>query len=304
MKHAIMVAGFGKNAEVIQETINVLDDEDIDFFIHWDKKYKLPKLTSQKSKITFINRISVNWGTDKQIKVENMLMKSVIQSSKKYEYVHLISSNDIPMMTVEYFKKYFKPGTHYIGYIDYIDDYSLSRVKYYYPIRRFSVRSHFWDAHIMKIIRFVNRIFKVNRIKDINVEKGCNWFSMDIKYAKRVVNYPNIKRFMNTYAGDEFYVQTILYDLKPDGISQKYNYYSDDYRMTHSSEMALRYIDWYRARPYTFTLEDFKELKNNLNTKYAFARKIDNPEVVKKMFKDVNSKRGFLNENDRHSSNL
>lgn len=38
MKHAIMVIGYGENAGVLQETINVLDDSDIDFYIHWDKR--------------------------------------------------------------------------------------------------------------------------------------------------------------------------------------------------------------------------------------------------------------------------
>ena len=53
MKHAIMVMGFGDNPSVLQETINILDDNDIDFIIHWDKKSKLPKLNAKKSKLIF-----------------------------------------------------------------------------------------------------------------------------------------------------------------------------------------------------------------------------------------------------------
>lgn len=287
-----MVSGYGNNANVLQETINVLDDYSIDFFIHWDKKYKIPNLHSSKSKIIFIKRISVRWGTDTQVTVENMLMKSVLRSDETYDYVHLISSNDIPLMDVDFFKKYFKPGTHYIGYIDYIDDYSVSRMKYYYPVRFFSIKSHFWDAHIMKWIRLVNRLFKVNRIKGSVIEKGCNWFSMDIKFVHRVVDYKNIKRFMNTYSGDEFYVQTILNDLKPDGLTNKYNYFSDDYRMTESSKMASRYIDWYRSRPYSFSLKDVEELKEKVNTDYAFARKVYNPEIVKQVFNTIIESKG------------
>ncbi|MGL4267968.1 MAG: hypothetical protein ACRCR7_12700 [Weissella cibaria] len=44
MKHAIMVEGHGDTADILQSTIDWLDDSEIDFFIHWDKKYKKPKL--------------------------------------------------------------------------------------------------------------------------------------------------------------------------------------------------------------------------------------------------------------------
>lgn len=43
MKHAIMVVGFGNDTSILQKTINILDDTDIDFFIHWDAKYSTPK---------------------------------------------------------------------------------------------------------------------------------------------------------------------------------------------------------------------------------------------------------------------
>lgn len=45
MKHAIMVIGYGQEASVLQKTIEILDDSDIDFYIHWDKRWPLPKLT-------------------------------------------------------------------------------------------------------------------------------------------------------------------------------------------------------------------------------------------------------------------
>lgn len=279
-----MVMGYGNSADVLQETINILDDYDIDFFIHWDKKYKIPNLYSRKSKIMFVDRISVNWGTDTQIKVENKLMTSVLDSKNNYDYVHLISSNDMPLMDVVHFKNFFKAGTYYVGYLDYLENYAVKNIKYYYPIRFFNVRNILWKKFIIKIIRFINQIFQVDRIGDSTVEKGCNWFSMDIKFVRRVIKYKDINRFMNTYTGDEFYVQTILKDLKPVNLSKRYNYYSDDYRMTKSSKMAARYIDWYRDRPYIFLTSDFEELKDKLNTKYAFARKIYNPEIIKKVF--------------------
>lgn len=46
MRHAIMVLGSGDNSEVLQKTIDHLDDPEIDFFIHWNLKYELPKLNA------------------------------------------------------------------------------------------------------------------------------------------------------------------------------------------------------------------------------------------------------------------
>lgn len=67
MRHAILVEGHGNNAEVLQETIRILDDAEIDFWIHWDKRFKKPILTSYKSKLHFIKPIKNNWGADTQI---------------------------------------------------------------------------------------------------------------------------------------------------------------------------------------------------------------------------------------------
>lgn len=73
VRHAIMVWGSGNNSSVLQKTINFLDDSEIDFFIHWDLKYKLPELTAHKSNIFFIPRMKVYWGTSTQVFAEQRL---------------------------------------------------------------------------------------------------------------------------------------------------------------------------------------------------------------------------------------
>lgn len=280
MKHAIMVMGYG-DYSILQKTINVLDDNDIDFIIHWDKKFKLPNLFSEKSQIIFIkNRIKVNWGSDAQIIAEKLLFDYVV-AQKKYDYVHLISSSDIPLMSSQYFKTFFKKESYYLGFLDYIQDEAYQHVNEYYPFRHLKVKNRY---SIPVLVHYINKLFKVNRLKKIHVEKGCNWFSMDAKYLNEVVKYPYFNIFKYTYTGDEFYVQTILRKLKPDGLTRKYDYYSDSYRMTKSSAMALRYIDWFKGRPYTFNLSDVNELRKIKNTDYAFARKVVDPKMIDEIF--------------------
>ena len=43
------------------------------------------------------------------------------------------------------------------------------------------------------------------------------------------------------------------------------------------------YIDWHRGGPYVFTEEDIPELKQLVNTDYAFARKVKEPSIVDKV---------------------
>lgn len=282
MKHAIMVMGFGNDASVLQETINVLDDEDIDFVIHWDKRFKLPNLTSNKSNIIFIPRIKVNWATDLQTKAEISLFRYVFNSDVKYDYCHLISANDIPLMDADYFKNFFESGSSYLGFVDYLEDRFEKRMKYYYPIRHLNVKRR--KYLYIKFVEFLNKAFKVNRIKDKNIEKGCNWFSMDSRYLSSLVDEDKFSMFKHTFASDEFYAQTLLSNLKTENLSEKYNYLSDSERMNRSSNMALRYIDWHRGCPYVFDISDLEELKSKKNTKFAFARKVYDAELCNKIF--------------------
>lgn len=302
MRHAIMIMGYG-SGEIVQETINILDDYDIDFFIHWDKKFKIPNFVSEKSSIYYLkNRKDVHWGTDMQTIVERNLMMAVYKE-KKYDYVHLISSNDMPLMTPDYFKKFFDNKPYAIGFLSYLDKYRYRRMAGYYPIRHLNLKSGIRYFLIVKNIEYLNRIFHINRVKNKPLEKGCNWFSMKIGYVKKVLEFDDFGMFKHTFTGDEFYIQTILHELKPKNIEEKYDYYSDDYRMTKSSAMACRYIDWMKGRgkPYVFQQSDVKFLSNIVNTHFAFGRKLDDHNIIPCVFKKYRSSLGDKKyENIRH----
>ncbi|WP_203619574.1 beta-1,6-N-acetylglucosaminyltransferase [Apilactobacillus nanyangensis] len=295
MKHAIMVMGYG-NGNITQRTIDVLDDKDIDFFIHWDKKFDIPHFNSKNSSIYFIkDRKNVHWGTDMQTIVERELLKSVYDTNN-YGYVHLISSNDMPLMTPNYFKKYFYNKPYAIGFLDYLDKARYRRMSGFYPIRHLNLKSGIRFFLFIKNIEYLNRIFHVNRVKNKHIEKGCNWFSMKIDYVKKVLDFKDFGMFKHTFTGDEFYIQTILHDLKPKDLNKKYDYYSDDYRMTQSSFMAARYIDWIKGvgKPYVFKKDDVDYLSSIVNTKYAFGRKLDDYEIIEQVFKKYNKSQGGI----------
>ena len=47
---------------------------------------------------------------------------------------------------------------------------------------------------------------------------------------------------------------------------------------------AARYIDWDRGEPYTFKYTDVSELKEKINSNFAFVRKVNDTKVGKELF--------------------
>ncbi|MBS9398434.1 beta-1,6-N-acetylglucosaminyltransferase [Pediococcus acidilactici] len=276
MKQAILVIGNGAS-DVLQQTINILDDVDIDFIVYWDAKDNLPRLKSSDSNIYFVEpRKKIYWGTDTQIMAEHDLMEYALKLNIDYTFLHLISSKDIPLMEKSYFKSYFSNSQkEHIGFVATPKEDVINRIKFYYPIRHLKVRNKLGQK-LIKLIVKVNSMLKIDRLSNSNeIEKGTNWFSVSRELVQEVIDYPNLKMFMNSYLGDEIYIQTILRRYKPKDI----NDLQDD------NEMAGRLIDWKHGNPYIFTKDDVNYLRNNVNTKFAFARKVEDADVPKMVFK-------------------
>lgn len=266
-----MVLGSGNDARVLQKLIKHFDDSEIDFFIHWDLKYNLPKLIARKSRIIFIPRIKVYWGTSSQIWAEKRLLENIWKSKKNYDYVHFISSTDIPLMTTEYFKSFFNKNL-YLGYSPQ-NKKDRQRLSFYYPIDHLNIRNH---GFFIRTIEVINEVLHIDRLKDrgITPMKGPNWFSIRSTFLPKIINYDNMDIFNHSFLGDETYLQTILGDYRPN-------------QLENDNEMAARYIDWQRGTPYTFTKKDIPELKRVVNTKFAFARKVSNPDLIDEIFAGI-----------------
>ena len=54
--------------------------------------------------------------------------------------------------------------------------------------------------------------------------------------------------------------------------------------VNNDNAQAARYIDWKRGTPYIFSAKDIEELKKVKNTKYAFARKVTDSNIIKNVF--------------------
>lgn len=112
-------------------------------------------------------------------------------------------------------------------------------------------------------------LFGVDRLRknNIQVQKGCNWFSITGDFARYIVE--NMNRweqiFKYSYCADEVFVQTILVNSP-----FKDHLYMPDCNDNHLA--CARLIDWERGNPYVFRKEDFALIKSS---PAMFARKFN-----------------------------
>lgn len=270
MNHAVMIMGFG-DGRITQRTIDILDNEHIDFFIHWDSKSQLPKFKSKYSRIYYCKaRINVKWGQYTEIQAEKELLLTVKNNINNYDYIHLISSSDIPLFTSDYFINYFTKDA-YIGYKHPDLPRVEKRLSFYYPISHIDVRNKLW---LIKIIKITNYILGINRLKDKKIKMGPQWFTVKSKYINQILSFDD-SIFKNSFLGSEEFIQMTLPQFDP------------SIKVPDINAEALRYIKWVgkgKPHPKTFGINDVEELKDIVNTKYAFARKVNNPLVVDRVF--------------------
>lgn len=260
-KHAYLIIAHN-NFSVLEKLLEMLDYEKNDIYIHIDKKVKnfdfdYYKDICKYSKVCFVSkRYCVKWGKRSQVMAEMELFKTAYKNAQ-YSWYHLISGVDLPIMNCQDIYKFFwKKNKSYI-YVDHRD-----RISYTQRVSRF----HFDIPLIEGYIDKLQEIFKINRIKYLEIKKGSNWGSFTNDSVKILLEKEKlIKRMVfASCCADEVYKQTILYNFARDTIYYGKNGETND----------LRYIDWSNGgkSPKTFTEEDYDKIMSSGN---IFARKFD-----------------------------
>jgi hypothetical protein len=271
VKHAFLIIAH-KNDKTLKTLIKLLDYMDNDIFIHMDAKLQdydardIEKFV-HKAHIYHTERTNVQWSGYSQINAELLLLEKAINTDK-YEYYHLISGEDLPLMNQIEFRKFFKKNNGK-EFLDFQNEKFAwqERVRYWYPFADKWGRKR-WK--ITKLMMIAQKPF-VHRNKNILFQKGQNWFSITDDFARYVISKKAWieKVFAKTWCCDEVFLQTLLINSR-----FKNNVYKDSSRNTNSwmNSCCMRYIDWLRGAPYVFRTEDFDEL---MKCGMCFARKFD-----------------------------
>lgn len=293
LKHAYLIMAH-TNFNQLGKLIEILDYKQNDIYIHIDKKSKFNeeelKSHAKVSNIYFVKRVKVTWGSFSQIQAElNLLSEATINN---YDYYHLLSGIDMPIKKNAEIQNFFEQNNgkiflHFRGNKEYKE--VIDRVKYYYICTDFRKKKGL--EKVIKYIFFhlflaVQKIFRVNRIKNINgkIRTGANWFSITNDLAQYVVKNKEkiIQQYKMTFCADEVFLQTIVFNNEKFREKLYYSKFDDNYIS------ILRKIEWRDYRPYTWKIQDFDYLMEQKD--YLFARKIDekiDKDLVEKIYKKL-----------------
>lgn len=292
MRHAILITTHD-NVEISKNLLSLYDDKNIDFYFLIDKKAKTYdeerlKKVCKESKVYFVPKINIYWGSFSQIQAEYILLENAVK--KSYDYYHLISGCDIPLYTKNEFFDFFEQnkGKEFVEYSpkeiaekNKVQD----RVKYYYAfmesVREKSAIKRKPKTFLREFFLKLQKLLKIDRTKGKEFQYGSNWFDITDDFAKYILkNKPwVIKHFKKTCCADELFLQTLLFNSP---------FYSNNYYCLNEKNRILqrnRYTDWTRGQPYTFKKEDYNEIINIKES--LFIRKFNyknDAEIVNKLF--------------------
>lgn len=275
MKLAMLVLCH-KNPDQINKFIDVLSCDNIDFFIHVDKKSDIIDRITAKRNVFFIpedKRINVKWATFSMVQAELQLIEAAYYYDA-YDYFWLVSGQDYPLSTPEKIIKILKsnPDTIYMNV-----SYSNNNTKKSNLDKRHEIFFPDWILKKDFIHRIIRRLwieltggykhtYKLFRRKDSSLYKyyyGSQWWCLSRHFVEYALNYINDNpRFINSFyhssCPDESFFQTIL-------MNSEFRVFRKD---------SLHYIDWKKKSnsPKILTIND---LDKAFKSGKVMARKID-----------------------------
>jgi hypothetical protein len=245
-----------------------------DVYLHVDKKADLAAFGEYRDKVCFVEpRIDVRWGGYSQI--ECMLALLDAAKRKDFDYVCLISGDDLPLKSRDDIKEFFRRnnGKEFIGVQkEYDRAYIEFRIKYEHSELQYKKGKNALELLLLKL-RHLLRLNKVNRYYKMlpPLYYGSQWFCISRQMTDYIFAFLDENRwyksaFERSYCADEHFFQTIV--MNSPFRDRVYNYDTE----SDNNRMALRYIDWDSGPQYPkiLTEDDLPKIKN---TDCIFGRK-------------------------------
>ncbi len=267
--HAYLIMAHN-NFGILEKLIHMLDHACNDIYVHIDKSVKsfdfdyfekIPK----KAGIYFTERKYVSWGGFSMVNVEYILLKEANKNQNRYSYYHLISGVDLPLKNAAELAEFFDGAypKEFVHFATGLNSVEMSRIKHFHF---FTGRRNLLNRAATKAEEKIQTLIGINRVKDIKVARGSQWFSITDRFARYLLdNEQNIKKRLRfTFIPDEFFVQLAVVNSPFEN-----SLYSD--KFDDGNEQNMRFIDWKRGNPYTFNEADFDEI---MSSGCLFVRKL------------------------------
>lgn len=292
MKIAVLIMCH-KDASRVNRLISAIDDQDLDIYVHVDKKSSITSEISTGMRIWLLPdelRIDVRWAQLSQVEAELNLIKYA-HSFFEYDYYVLLSGYDYPITSIADFKALLldNPQINYINLIrskNYFNDGRPNsfdkRNDIYYPkaVLNQGVFSRILRRTWVELTGGYNRTFKffkrANHSGGSSYYYGSQWWCLTgstigwiIKYLEENQDY--IKEFEGCCIPDESFFQSLF--MRSPYIDLRQDY--------------LHYIDWSENNnhPKWLRLNDYESIKHS--GKY-FARKIADADLLDAFDKYMN----------------
>jgi len=275
MKQAILITAYKDFGQLI-ELIKIFN-KNFNFYIHIDKKSKINNDLLQGlvdiSNVEYVSRkYKVNWGGLNHLKAIILLSVEALKNGENINF-HMITGQDFPVKTNEYFIDFFDNSKDNLNYLEYFKlpttrwaKGGMDRLEYYNAYDLFNAKSYWGEKCINKILSIQ---YKMNfkRKVDISLELygGSTYWTLHRDVLQHAIVFTNknpffFKQFRFTFCAEEVYFQTIIMNSA----------YASDIVNDN-----LRFIDWDTGRRGTPAFLDETDYDILFQSNKLFARKID-----------------------------
>ncbi len=217
------------DAVQLQRLITALDEGTVDFYLHIDRRVNIQPFIAalgNKSNIFFIKkRFRVFWGSFAQVRYQQELLSSSLNSGRHYDRFVCLSGMDYPLWTNEAIKRYFAahPQREYIAARNISTsafERQKNRCRHYY----------FRDTYVkclrpvFKIATFLLKAFTIQKQLEVPIEgkmcavySGSDYWALTNDCAKYVLEkmkteHALMRYFKYSYVASEMVIQTIVFN--------------------------------------------------------------------------------------------
>lgn len=265
-----------KNVEQINSLLRTMENKNISFFIHVDKKSTISRDDISGNNITVIPKdysVDIQWGGFGMIEATLRLIETIRQSNQGYDYIWLMSGQDWPLRSSDDIVKYVENhnGDDFIEILpdqESFDRGYCKRNTLYYP--RWMVSNNTYVKVIKHLFWFVTGGRKSTKIfrRKTEVEKfyyGSQWWLLSKQSIDVMMDFLNengwyTDYFKHSLVPDESFFQTLYGKLI--GVEK--------------AKPEVCFVNWKDSRnsPKDITCED-EDMINAIKSYYLVARKID-----------------------------
>ncbi len=282
-----------KNPQQINEFIKTLSCEDIDFYIHVDKKSEITTQIVKQNNVFVLPdklRVDVRWGMFSQVEA-TLKMMEFAHSAKEYQYYWLVSGQDFPLASPVKIIQFLTEhnGNNFLNLFASKNNGTGKSTNYdkrneiIFPewIMGHKFRHRVYRRAWVTVTGGYTHtfsLFKRNPPYGLRFYFGSQWICLENGFLEYVLNYVEenpeyVLFYKKCSCPDESFFQTLL-------MNSAFSNTRHDY---------LHYIDWSEGKssPKTLTCED---LDAAFNSGKLMARKVDSEfdnQVIPEMKKRV-----------------